>query len=122
VAFIGQVAQVLEQMKIHPLFPYPIYIICDKVQSDTRVPVAPSLKELPRHFVRKINKLKSKEASLLNKDGVLAQKVSNLDIDEKMQILKRNAELSKQLYLICRELKFYESIQNALDRQLEERV
>jgi len=106
--------EAIVELKFHPLVPYPVYIITDKIRMHDRFLLVKAETLLPKHFAKPIRKLKSKELSLLGKIGILQEKLNNIDIDEQVSSLHNKLEEHKVLFEITKELYFYETVEAKL--------
>lgn len=112
-AIIGNLEQVLIENNLHPLFPYPFYIV-STIPLKTILPWVKSVKELPAHYSRKLKRPNNKELQLLNKLSLKVDKIKNLELYNIINDLKDSSIAQKKLYLETKELYFLEH----LDAQL----
>jgi hypothetical protein len=98
-AFLGE--------NLNPRFPYPCYVITEKVPNDY-FPQVLSIKELPDHFFKKVKRPNNKELQLLNKLGLKVEKIKNLDMNNLTEQLKETSLSQKKLYQSTKELYFLE--------------
>ncbi|MGB0453378.1 MAG: hypothetical protein ACPGJV_06655 [Bacteriovoracaceae bacterium] len=93
---------------IHPLFPYPFYLITEKVKSHDQISIFESIDALPQHFFRKVKRLKTKEQAVLQRVNLKAAKIKNIEIYAKSEELKDRLHPQRELYNVCEELQFYD--------------
>ena len=65
---------------------------------------------LPKHFFNKVRRLKTKEAALLTKTTLIASKIANHNIIEKVETLAKIVKPQRSLYEYSKEIHFYEEI------------
>jgi hypothetical protein len=99
--------------KIHPLFPYPLYII-STLPITSIFPWARSVKELPEHYFKKIKRPNNKELQLLNKLYLKINKIQNLELYKNVSDFKNSSENQRELYNQTKELYFLENIHDEL--------
>ncbi len=100
----------LKRLGVGPLFPYPLYIISDQLKDFDELPVVPTVEALPQHFFKKVKRLKNKELALLHKAHPQAQKLVNLDCNNKLAQLQSILKQNRPLYDLSRQLHFYETL------------
>jgi hypothetical protein len=108
---------IMKELNIHPNYPYPFYIISETPLRSIIISVFDVVESLPSHYFKRAKRLKNKELALLNKTTLLAEKVINNDLYEKVNDLKEGYEGQKLLYRKSKELSFYEDVLNDLERQ-----
>ena len=108
---------VMKELDIHPNYPYPFYIISETPLRSITISVFDVVESLPSHYFKRAKRLKNKELALLNKTTLLAEKVINNDLYEKMEDLKEGYKGQKVLYRKSKELSFYENILNDLEKK-----
>ena len=106
---IPVIEQVFLDLKLHPRFPYPTYLICELPQ-ETTFPTVKSTKFLPDHFFKKVKRPNNKELQLLNKLGLKVEKLNNLDKNKILDDFKETSSPQKKLYNITKELYFLETL------------
>ncbi|PIK15431.1 hypothetical protein [Halobacteriovorax sp. JY17] len=107
---VSNIEQALKELHKNPLFPYPYYIVSETPIKGTLMSVFQSVDELPSHYFKKSKRLKNKELMLLNKVGVLNEKVINMNLYENQKIIQESAVDQRSLYKQTKELNFYEEI------------
>lgn len=104
---IANLKNIFLELNLNPRFPYPFYLLTDKV-SDDYFPQAQTIKELPDHFFKKVKRPNNKELQLLNKLGLKVEKIRNLDSNKIMEGIQDAAYPQKKLYQNTKELYFLE--------------
>ena len=94
-------------LNINPRFPYPCYLITEKL-SDNYFPQALSVKELPDHFFKKVKRPNNKEMQLLNKLALKVEKINNLDMNNIIEDVNDTSPSQKKLYTNTKEIYFLE--------------
>lgn len=120
-----QALQALEDalimLKVSPLFPYPFFIISDKIKRQTtHIPIVQNKSELPAHFKKPVKRLTSKELSLLNKAVTLTERISNTPLQQRQKELDEGTRFHKMLFQLSKELDFYQEILE--DLQMEKKL
>jgi hypothetical protein len=100
----------LRKLKIHPRFPYPIYILTALFDYYDDFIVMRDEKEITSHFKIKSKRPNNREQLILNKVNLVVEKVNNLDIDGRYQSVIDNKESVKKLYKLSKESWYYEKI------------
>ena len=95
---IQNISQSLILLNLHPYFPYPLYVITDKVNDHEIIPIIASPAELPSHFDNKIKRLKQKEQLLLNKVKLKSNRLANIALYDKVAEIKNNLKI-KEIFL-----------------------
>lgn len=114
---LNNMATVLKDLKIHPHFPYPFYVITKLIDDHPLFPIAGTVAELPRHYFKKIKRPTKKESALLNKVGILANKISNISLYERNKDIEKYKIDQRELYRATKELNFYETILEDLEEE-----
>lgn len=100
----------LKMLKASPLFPYPIFIITQITGLQTSLPIVETKEKLPKHFMRPIKRLTSKELSLLNKAVTLTNRISNTPMEQRLRELQQGTRYHKMLFQLSKELDFYQDV------------
>lgn len=111
---------VMKQLNIHPNYPYPFYIISETPLRSIIISVFDVVESLPSHYFKRAKRLKNKELALLNKSTLLAEKVINNDLYDKVEALKEGYEGQRLLYQRSKELSFYEKV--LVDLEIQEKA
>lgn len=106
-----------KMLKASPLFPYPTYIITEIPELETNLPTIETKDKLPKHFMRPIKRLTSKELSLLNKAVTLTNRIANTPIQQRLQELQQGTKYYKMLFQLSKELDFYQDVLEDLKKQ-----
>jgi hypothetical protein len=104
------IEDVLKMIKTSAFFPYPVYIISNLHGLETQLAIIESSDKLPKHFMRPIKRLTSKELSLLNKAVTLTNRITNTPIRQRLQELHQGTSHHKELFKRSKELDFYQEI------------
>lgn len=104
-----------QNVKAHPLFPYPMYIITTYINSHKYFPIVESKGKLPRHFIIKNKQFKSREMAVYNKIVMLTKKIGNLSLEQTIVKLNNAFLKQKKLYNLTKEARFYEKIWEKLN-------
>lgn len=108
-------------LNLNPRFPYPCYLITEKV-SDSYFPTCLTVKELPDHFFKKVKRPNNKEVQLLNKLGLKVEKIKNLDLNRINDELQDTAYSQRKLYQYTKELYFLELLNYKLFERNKEKT
>ena len=107
----------LRQKKIHPLFPYPIYIITKQEIYSEQINIIKDEAQLPEYFMIPDRKLDLQEKKIFYKVSILAEKVRNVSLGEKFQLLKTERDTTKKLFMVSREAQYYENLLKLMEGQ-----
>ncbi len=114
---ILKIEQIILEFNIHPLFPYPIYIISSS-PVETIFPWVKNVKDLPGHFFKKIKRPNNKELQLLNRLYLKVSKIKNQELYKKISTYRETSVSQKILYAETKELHFLELLgANLLGKQ-----
>lgn len=106
----------LKVMKTSPVFPYPLYLITPFKDIESELPLVFNKSDLPKHFMKPVKRLTSKELNLLNKSVTLSERISNTSLSQRQAELKSGIRYYKMLYQLTKELDFYQGILENLSR------
>jgi hypothetical protein len=105
--------QIVLEHNIHPLFPYPLYLISlNPIKSI--FPSVRTVKDLPEHYFKKIKRPSNKELQLLNKIYLKVDKIKNLELYKILNEFKDTSETQRILYNETKELYFLETLNEKL--------
>lgn len=107
---VSNIEVALKELEKSAFFPYPYYLISDYYLKSTSLGIFSSVEELPSHYFKKSKRLKNKELMLLNKVGVICEKVNNMQIYKGQKIIKDSSLGQRALYKQTKELNFYEEV------------
>lgn len=107
---VSKIEDTLKTLMIHPVFPYPLYIVTKFDLFDTKLLTSKDVNTLPAFFFKKLKRLKKKEIELLEKCSLLVSKINNRDIYSHIESINTNYIPTKNLYDLCKESYFYSSI------------
>ena len=111
---LARLKQHLKSKNISTFFPYPIYVISTLIKDRSEFPILASEKQLPKFFHSKRRELTSKEIPFLKKIQILAKKVQNGQVEDKLQKIKSMGEKNRQLFDLTCETYFYQTIRRKL--------
>lgn len=105
--------QIILDHNLHPLFPYPLYIV-SPLPVKSIFPVVRTVKDLPEHYFKKVKRPNNKELQLLNKLSLKVDKIKNLELYKIINEFKRTTHAQRKLYNETKELYFLETIHSKL--------
>jgi len=108
-ALVLNLEQITLEHNLHPLFPYPLYIV-SPVALKTIFPTVRTVKDLPEHYFKKVKRPSNKELQLLNKLSLKVDKIKNLELYKIMGDFKTTSQSQRTLYNASKELYFYETL------------
>lgn len=115
---IVNLEQIILEHNLHPLFPYPLYVVTPFAVKSI-FPTVRSVKELPEHYFKKIKRPNNKELQLLNKLSLKVDKIKNLELYQIINEFKRSSESQRKLYNETKELYFLETLHSKLFEKRE---
>lgn len=101
--------QIILEHNLHPLFPYPLYIVTT-LPLKSIFPTVRTVKDLPEHYFKKIKRPNNKELQLLNKLALKVDKIKNLELYKIIDELKDSTSAQRKLYNETKELYFLETL------------
>ena len=104
--FAKNCMQLFKQFAINPLFPYPNYIICPERIEDCDIAQLKSIDKAPKHFIKKIKRVKNREQSLLSKADTYQARIQNQSIDQDLNYIARKREDNRKLRDLCHQKNF----------------
>lgn len=119
-ALIPMLEKVILDLRLHPKFPYPIYLIV-KGPINSLFPKFKDLSELPMHFFKKVKRPNNKNLQLLNKLSLKVDKIKHLDLFKINNRFKDTGEMQKKLYCETKELLFLEQLNDILIEEQKEK-
>lgn len=105
--------QIILENNLHPLFPYPLYIV-SPVSIKGIFPWVRTVKDLPEHYFKKIKRPSNKELQLLNKLSLKVDKIKNLELYKIINEFNVSSKAQRILYNETKELYFLELLNNKL--------
>lgn len=96
-----------QNLELNPRFPYPTYIVHEAETKQSFFPEIQSQNNLPKHFIKKIKRVKKREQSLLDKVITLSDRIKNHKIHEDLEYLKSKSQQNRELSNLCAEKSFY---------------
>lgn len=106
---IVNLEQIILDHNLHPLFPYPLYIVTP-IPVRSIFPMVRTVKELPEHYFKKVKRPSNKELQLLNKLSLKVDKIKNLELYKIINDFRRSSESQRKLYNETKELYFLEML------------
>lgn len=104
------IVDLIHEMRVNIAFPYPFYVVTPVVDSYEGLMIINNTSQLPKHFVKRIKRLKNREMTLLNKSKLILDRLNNHNLDEEMEKIKARSYQNKELYNLTKEYSFYNSI------------
>lgn len=104
-------------LELDPNFPYPLYVLNEWNIEQSYFPEINDLNNVPRHFVKKIKRLKKREQNILDKVITLSDRINNHQVTQDLEYITMKAEANKKLKELCSEKGFYLDL---LDRMLNQ--
>lgn len=115
--FLDSLYPLLKKINLHPQFPYPLFILTDKIAVHPYFIIINSLKEIPAHFQFKYEKkLTPKESSLMRTTFLHTTKIKNLGPFEKEEDLQNCFKPCKTLHDKIKELDYFETLLKKINR------
>ena len=105
--------QITLEHNLHPLFPYPLYIV-SPIQVKSIFPSVRSVKDLPEHYFKKVKRPNNKELQLLNKLSLKVDKIKNLELYKIINEFRDSTVSQRNLYNETKELYFLENLHSKL--------
>jgi hypothetical protein len=123
---IGEIKDALEiivialsTLNIHPRFPYPLYIITDKIQHHPDLCLIKKAEDIPEHFVKRLKKIKGREQALLNKTQTILERIQNHPVSEEHEYIKHYFHGRRELKDLSHQVYFFERILKKLQETSE---
>ncbi len=110
---IVNLEQIILEHNLHPLFPYPLYIV-SPYHFKSSIPTVRTVKDLPEHYFKKVKRPNNKELQLLNKLSLKVDKIKNLDLYKIINEFQDSTESQRRLYNETKELYFLETLHRKL--------
>lgn len=117
---LANLVQAINNLNIHPHFPYPIYLVTNYINSHQVFPVYDNKKKLPKHFVLKNYQLASKDSKFVKKISMLCNRINNHALSTRYQEINSAFYRQKELFNLTKEIDFCLKISEKLD--MEERI
>ena len=111
---LARLKQLLLKRGIDCYFPYPIYVISTLPLGRVDFQVLPHESKLPGFFKSRRRELTAKEIPFIKKIQLLANKVVNSKVDEKMAQIQQMAIRNRELFNLTSETHFYQTIRKKL--------
>jgi hypothetical protein len=113
-SMLDDIDMTLNRLKVSPILPYPVYLLTKEIKVHPFLTVVESYQELPKHFKIKKKRATNREAPLLNKLSILAQKVANNQVDKRQREIRKATMASRKIIENARKLHFYGQISRKL--------
>ncbi len=104
---LQNIKDTLNKIKIHPRFPYPVYIITKLINNFDDLPLIRDLKELNQYYPQKMKRLQEKEMCLLGKSHISIKKITNHNLYQEHLFIKTQINDQKELRNLAHETGFY---------------
>ncbi|OFZ26692.1 MAG: hypothetical protein A2381_17015 [Bdellovibrionales bacterium RIFOXYB1_FULL_37_110] len=115
--FLDLLYPLLKEINLHPQFPYPIFIMTDKISHHPYFIIIHALKDIPTHYQFKHEKkLTPREISLMRTTYLHNKKIKNLGPFEKEQDLQTFFKPCKILHDKIKELDYFETLLKKINR------
>jgi hypothetical protein len=108
-SLITNLEKIILDHNLHPLFPYPLYIITP-IATKSLFPTVRAVKDLPEHYFKKVKRPSNKELQLLNKLSLKVNKIKNLELYKILAEFKHATSTQRNLYNETKELYFLETL------------
>ncbi len=104
--FVKNCLQIFKQRGLSPYFPFPSYILSNEGIAHQAMPHLRSLEEAPKHFIKKIKRVKNREQALLSKADTFQSRTQNHSVTSDLEYLRRKREDNRKLRDLCHEKNF----------------
>lgn len=104
--FAKNCLEVFKSRGLNPLFPFPCYILSPERIETPGLPQINSIDEAPKHFIKKIKRIKNREQNLLSKAATYQSRIQNHPISDDVKYLKQKREDNRKLRDLCSEKNF----------------
>lgn len=101
------VERAFKSLHLNANFPYPTYILKEVAFSQETFPEVKGLDNLPRHFIKKIKRIKKREQTLLSKAITYAQRIQNHALGDEIDDIQIKAHQNRNLRNFHMEKSFY---------------
>lgn len=108
--FAKNCIEVLKEKGINPYFPYPCYIVSPARIETKGIPHLHKIEQAPKHFIKKIKRIKTREQGLLTKVDTYYSRIRNQSVDDDLDYIQRKREDNRKLRDLCHQKKFFISI------------
>lgn len=92
---------------INPTFPYPTYVIRDSSVEQDFFPEVESKDEVPKHFIKRIKRMKKREQVLHGKTVTFSERISNHPVTRDLDYMEQKSSMNRILRDSYMEKKFY---------------
>ncbi len=106
-AFAANCLKILKERGINPFYPYPCYILSPEKIEMVGLPQIRSIEEAPKHFIKKIKRVKNREQALLSKADTHRARIQNHSVSKDLTYLHHKREENRKLRDLCHEKNFY---------------
>lgn len=101
---------VLEDLNLHPKFPYPFYIVTGHSEIQTAFPLVKNEKEITKYFKKETMRVTLKEQKILEKLEVICSQIHNENISQRLNDYKLSILPQKIIKAQAKEALFLEKI------------
>lgn len=108
-----------DKLFINPRFPYPLYILNEWNIEQSTFPEVSDINAVPRHFVKKIKRIKKREQNILDKVTTLSNRINNHSVTSDLEYITLKANDNKKLKELCAEKSFYLDLLTNLNQEKE---
>ena len=106
-AFAQNCLKVFKERGINPFFPYPCYILSPQRIETEGFPQIRKIEEAPKHYKKKIKRVKNREQVLLSKVDTHRARIQNHQISQDLNYLQNKREDNRKLRDLVHEKNFY---------------
>jgi hypothetical protein len=94
-------------LNVNPRFPYPTYVLRDGGVEQDFFPEVESKEEIPKHFIKKIKRMKKREQTLHGKTVTFSDRISNHPLTRDLDYMEQKSNLNRVLRDSYMEKRFY---------------
>jgi hypothetical protein len=109
---IINILSAIKILKVHPHYPFPVYLVSDVKLDFRQIGVFPNINDLPRYFFCKNRKVTKREQTLLKKITIVKEKMEHGNFELAEEKMLQQSVKHKTLFRLVREADFYEKILN----------
>ncbi len=102
--------EIFHELRIHPILPYPFYVITKKVNHHPFFPILTHPNKITSYYSPRTSKFIPMENTSLEKIGLHLEKAKYSQIAHKMFFLRDGAQEKKRLYQLAHENSYYAKI------------
>ena len=98
------------RLGVNPRFPYPIYIITDKVNHYEDLPIMKRKKDISSFYIGRRTNINRREALILSKLYILLEKINNHNVTKECAFIKSQSNQRSYLKDLSYESSIYRTI------------